>query len=199
MDTLITEIKEKYVDETSYMNEDFKLHWHPKMDKNRDKHYGMLEFLKQKFKGKRCLEIGYRWDGRFFHDSKVLDLYDKRTDVDYKIDICDARIINDNSFDLISCLAVLEHVPKFWKAAEEIQRILDKNGILVCTVPGVWPYHPTAGEFYMGGDYWRFTHQGIESLFDKLTKVTTYYVPASGEKGEHLSFGWGCCFVGMKS
>lgn len=196
---LIENIKEQFKEDTMYMKEDFILHWHPSMEKNRNKHYGMLHFMKEQFKDKRTLEIGYRWEGRFFYNSKVLDLYDQRKDIDYRLDICNAKEIPDNSFDLICCISVLEHVKEFWKAAEEIQRILDKNGILICGVPIVWPYHPTAGEFNMGGDYWRFTHQGLESLFSKLEKITCYYVPAAGTEREPITFGWGCCYIGVKN
>jgi SAM-dependent methyltransferase len=194
----IDEIREKFPEDVRYTDKNFILNWCPSLPNDRTKHYGLMNFLKEKFRDKRCLEIGYRWAGRFFHNARVLDLYDPRPDIDYRIDLCNAKIIPDNSFDLISCLAVLEHIPKFWKAAEEIQRILAADGILICTVPGVWPYHPTAGELNMGGDYWRFTHQGLEYLFDRLTKITSYYIPASGEGGEYISFGWGVGYVGIK-
>jgi SAM-dependent methyltransferase len=197
---IVDEIKERFVEDTNYnMQDPYPLHWHPSLPENRDKHYGMLHFMREKFKDKRTLEIGYRWAGRFFHNSKVLDLYDPRPDIDYRIDICNAKIIPDNSFDLINCISVLEHIPKFWKAAEEIQRILAKDGILICGIPAVWPYHPFCGNQNMGGDYWRVTHEGLVSLFDKLTKVTVYYVPAARTKEEPMTFGWGCCYIGVKN
>jgi len=41
----------------------------------------------------------------------------------------------DNSFNAVTCLNVLEHVPNDAKALEEILRILKPNGILMMSVP----------------------------------------------------------------
>jgi len=197
---LVDEIKIGAPEDVSQnMQDNFVLHWHPNFDTDWKKHNFLMSYLKEKFKNKRNLEIGYRWNGRFFYNSKVLDLYDPRVDIDYRVDICDAKIIPNESFDFISCFSVLEHIPKFWKAAEEIQRILVKDGILFCCIPACWPYHPTCGEGQnMGGDYWRSTHEGLVSLFDKLEKITVFYSPPSNKNGEHLTFGWGLNYVGIK-
>jgi len=43
-----------------------------------------------------------------------------------------------DSFDLISCNHVLEHVPNDYKALKELYRILKHSGIAIITVPGNW-------------------------------------------------------------
>lgn len=51
---------------------------------------------------------------------------------------------SDNTFDLITALDVLEHLPNEKKALQEIKRVLKPNGIFVATVPAhqfLWSYH----------------------------------------------------------
>lgn len=42
---------------------------------------------------------------------------------------------DDNSFDCLIALDVLEHIPDIWKALSEIKRVLKKNGAAIITVP----------------------------------------------------------------
>jgi len=58
-------------------------------------------------------------------------------DVDLKLDIQKIDYKSE-SFDLILCNHVLEHVEKDFMALEELERILKPNGILLLTVPGDW-------------------------------------------------------------
>lgn len=59
------------------------------------------------------------------------DLYKK---ADLKIDIT-KTMLEDSSFDIIFCNHVLEHVNNYDNALKEINRILKKDGILICSVP----------------------------------------------------------------
>ena len=61
----------------------------------------------------------------------------------------------DSSFDKIICSEVLEHIPDYEKALEEITRLLKPGGTLAISVPRYWPewvcwklsenYHNTPG------------------------------------------------------
>ncbi|MDG1054262.1 MAG: methyltransferase domain-containing protein [Flavobacteriaceae bacterium] len=53
---------------------------------------------------------------------------------DIKADIC-ALPFEDNSYDLILCNHVLEHIPDDLKAMEELYRVLKKGGTLIAQVP----------------------------------------------------------------
>ncbi|AIY13285.1 class I SAM-dependent methyltransferase [Cellulophaga baltica] len=53
---------------------------------------------------------------------------------DIKADICDLPFA-DNSFDIIFCNHVLEHIPDDTKAMEEIYRILKPNGWAILQIP----------------------------------------------------------------
>ena len=66
------------------------------------------------------------------------------------------------SFDLIIMCSVLEHCPKPWKLAENIQTLLAPGGALYSCHPWVWRYHKYPD------DYFRFSPPAIKSLFDSL-------------------------------
>lgn len=53
---------------------------------------------------------------------------------DVKADIC-ALPFEDNSYDLILCNHVLEHIPNDRKAMSELYRVLKKGGTLIAQVP----------------------------------------------------------------
>ena len=94
----------------------------------------------------------------------------------------------DNSFDSIICLEVLEHLPDFKKALDEIRRVLRLEGRLIASIPYVKlgapskinPYHlyePGEDEFRTELDrrfeevrvyYHRYQESGFESLARKL-------------------------------
>jgi len=111
----------------------------------------------------------------------AIDLYDKRPCIDYNMDLCDLSF-KDNMFDFILCNAVLEHVKDPFKCASEMYRVTKPGGEIWVEVPFVQAYHPTKdydenihgiidnrekdfnGDINHGGDYWRFTPQGIVEL-----------------------------------
>jgi len=63
---------------------------------------------------------------------KTCDLF--KPDVDLRIDIC-AIDLPDQSFDLVLCLHVLEHVPDDRKAMAELRRLLGLSGMAIIMVP----------------------------------------------------------------
>jgi SAM-dependent methyltransferase len=58
-----------------------------------------------------------------------------RDDCDLKIDISNMPEIKSESFDIVLAFDVLEHVPNYKKALEEIRRILTPKGFGIFTVP----------------------------------------------------------------
>jgi SAM-dependent methyltransferase len=146
---------------------------------------------------RRVLEVGYGYGGRTFSNAKVLDLYDTRPDVDYRLDACRMEGIANASFDLIQCNSVLEHIPRFWEAAAEMERVLAPGGYLWCSVPWVWSFHAHGmnGDNF-GGDYWRISHQGMVSLFGKCEPIAVWYIgPAACD---YEGAGWGTVYVGRR-
>lgn len=60
------------------------------------------------------------------------DLYSPIADV--KADICDLPF-DDNSFDVVFCNHVLEHIPDDTKAMQELYRVLKPNGMGIFQIP----------------------------------------------------------------
>ena len=58
-------------------------------------------------------------------------------DVDLKLDIQNINLRSD-TFDLILCNHVLEHIPDDRKAMRELARILKPKGLAILTIPGIW-------------------------------------------------------------
>lgn len=180
----------------------FQLWWQPELDEGRSKHVRLLNLLKGSVAGKNILEVGYPWGGRVFPGSKVLDLYDPRPGIDYRIDACDMKGIEDGTFDVVLSVSVLEHIPKFWLAAAEMERVLKVGGVIWVGVPSVWPYHPggdyQGAAYNYGGDYWRMNHAALDSLFGRCRRISCWYVPASAKAGDNPQSGWGVTYLGEK-
>ncbi len=58
-----------------------------------------------------------------------------RTDCDAQLDLSDMPQIKNESFDVVIAFDVLEHVPDYQRALEEIRRVLSPGGYAILTVP----------------------------------------------------------------
>ena len=67
----------------------------------------------------------------------------------------------DGEFDLVLCIAVLEHLEDPIKAAHEMRRVLKSGGRIIISVPFMFPIHDAPN------DYWRFTKFGLRKLFSE--------------------------------
>jgi SAM-dependent methyltransferase len=73
-------------------------------------------------------------------------------------------------FDHVDCVSVLEHVRRPWKMAENIEKLLVKDGTLLICVPFVWRVHAYPS------DFWRMTGEALEILFPKIHWVDRRYL-----------------------
>jgi len=69
----------------------------------------------------------------------------------------------DESFDLVLCTQVLEHLPEPATTVGEIHRVLAPGGMALVSTHGVHVFHPDPPG--SGQDFWRWTHAGLEKLF----------------------------------
>lgn len=79
-------------------------------------------------------------------------------DVDLVLDITCMNCFEDETQDAYVCTSVLEHVFDIREAIYEMRRTLRKGGVLLMTVPFMYPYHDVV-------DYWRMSRDSYLSLF----------------------------------
>lgn len=86
----------------------------------------------------------------------------------------------ENSFDLVICNNVLEHVPTPQQAVDEIHRCLKPRGKLFLVVPFLFPLHDVPH------DYFRFTEYSLANLFEKWCVTKIQSISYFGWLGNHL-------------
>jgi SAM-dependent methyltransferase len=67
----------------------------------------------------------------------------------------------DQCADAVIASQVLEHVPEPDRVLQEMRRLLKDRGHIIVSVPCVYAYHPTPG------DYWRWTPEGFQTLLER--------------------------------
>ena len=80
--------------------------------------------------------------------------------LDFIADAHDLSVIPSQSFDVVLCTEVLEHLHSPHKAIAEFKRILKPNGLLLLTTRFVYPLHETPI------DYYRYTKYGLRFLLN---------------------------------
>jgi SAM-dependent methyltransferase len=71
----------------------------------------------------------------------------------------------DESFDNIFCLEVLEHCENPEQVIREIERIVKPKGAVVISIPFAVKWH------MIPHDYWRWTPSGLKKMFSKLERL----------------------------
>ena len=114
--------------------------------------------------GKRCLQIGIMHGAKYADHWIASDLYDDSPLIDFRYDVHDMKFPSE-SFDIVVCNAVLEHVPWPQKAVDELHRVLKPNGLVFVDLPWVQPFHE------MPKDYWRATPEGLRVWMAKFEEI----------------------------
>jgi SAM-dependent methyltransferase len=83
-------------------------------------------------------------------DSEHIDILAKGTELPF----------HDQSLDLVISQEVLEHIDAPLDTIAEVHRVLRSGGKFYCQVPFIIGFHPGPS------DYWRFSKQALEHLFD---------------------------------
>ena len=98
--------------------------------------------------------------------------------VDLTADFARIRRKLPETFNTVFCLSVLEHCPDPFLMARHIEALLNPGGHLYVSVPFAWRIHEYPK------DYWRFTPDGIRTLFaevDFLPEACAYHSTAVGK------------------
>jgi len=95
--------------------------------------------------------------------------------------VCDAHDIpfDDETFDAVVAIAVLEHVVDPQRCAQEMHRVLKPRGVVFAVTPFVQQVH--GGRY----DFTRFTHLGHRRLFRQFEEIES---GAAGGPGVALSW-----------
>jgi len=113
---------------------------------------------------KNVLEIGEYWGDYIGAKTLYKNINIKSLDIDndhnpdYCMDITKRTKFNNETFDSIICLEVLEHTRNPFDAIKEITRILQRNGLLFISVPCNYRIHSPFP------DSWRFTHHSFKVI-----------------------------------
>jgi uncharacterized protein YbaR (Trm112 family) len=92
-----------------------------------------------------------------------LDVSLATKDLDVAADAHSLPFANE-SLDAVYSNAVLEHVQRPWRVAEEIHRVLRPGGKIFINVPFLTTIHDTH-------DYFRFTDKGLQILFSRFDEI----------------------------
>jgi SAM-dependent methyltransferase len=67
---------------------------------------------------------------------------------------------HNGAFGTVIAMSTFEHVPRFWRGFEEIQRVLRADGALLVSCPFYFYIHSYPS------DYWRFTPHALDLLLE---------------------------------
>lgn len=111
-----------------------------------------------------------------FFKNGIIKTLDIEPGADYQADICqnNSEIIPDDSFHIVICTEVLEHVANPFAAAAEINRILKPYGKAYITTPFNFRIHGPLP------DNWRFTIHGLRQLFSHMEILSIEEVTTEG-------------------
>jgi SAM-dependent methyltransferase len=113
--------------------------------------------------GKRVLDVGcgVKPYYPFFAGAAEYVGVDVKENVDADlVGSAEAIPVADGSYDVVLCTQVLEHVDDPAAVVRELQRVTAPGGRVLASTHGVMLYHPNPQ------DLWRWTHAGLQRLFD---------------------------------
>ncbi len=104
--------------------------------------------------------------GDLFPNRTTLDIEEReKVTVDIIGDAHDLSVFPQESFDIVLCTEVLEHLHTPTQAIAEFHRILQPGGTLLLTTRFVFPLHDTPH------DYYRYTKYGLQHLLRDFEDV----------------------------
>lgn len=104
---------------------------------SRQRHRSIYNYLTENnlLSGNACLDIASRRILKHkinYEDYITIDIVPGRAD--YTMDVCNLKF-DDNSFDLIICCSVLQFVPEYICAIQEMERVLKQDGTCIIQIP----------------------------------------------------------------
>jgi len=103
-------------------------------------------------------------------------------------DICDPFHLQDDQYDGLVCLSVIEHVYDPQAAVNTLYRCLQPGGKAFVHVPFMFRYHAPKDLYFQ--DYYRFTRDGVAWLFRDFDNLTLYPVRGRLSSALNLQRYW---------
>jgi len=154
----------------------------------------------------RVLDIGKSMRGEFqkikCREIKTLDINIFENYPDFQFDLSEEIEIEKTElyerFDVIICLAILEHVYNPFIAIQNIKKMLTHNGIIFGYVPFLYHYHAPQDLYFQ--DYYRYSKDGLAYLLKDFKDVKIYPVRGRLSSAMHILFGsiWKKTFEKLK-
>src|SRR3989338_816840 len=154
-------------------------------------------FLRKYASDAKTLDIGCGNDqyGELFPNRTTLDIEARPgVKVDIIADAHDLSQIKNDTFGVVLCTEVLEHLHTPPKAIAEFNRILKPGGLLLLSTRFIFPIHDAPG------DYYRFTKYGLQYL---LREFAIEELKSETSTGETLAvlyqrIGFQCSTLGFR-
>jgi SAM-dependent methyltransferase len=149
-----------------------------KMDALRSSINNLLNYSISNFSSGVLLEVGAggsylkeRYETEV--DEWITSDYDNRARVDFR---CDGQSLpfQDNLFDTILCIDVIEHVPDPYLMVSEMARVLKPGGNLILSTPFFFYLHESPNDFM------RFSRFGLTNLIEKYNMEVLEVRPTAG-------------------
>lgn len=107
---------------------------------------------------------------------------------DFIDDICAPDQLQNDRYDGVVCLSVLEHVYDPFKAMENLYGLLKPGGMLFLHLPFMFRYHAATDLAFT--DCYRFSRDGIAWLLRDFSEVTLYPIRGPYSSALNLNKFW---------
>jgi len=124
-------------------------------------------------------------------EKKTLDINVYENYPDFQFDLSEEIEIENTElnekYDIIICLAVLEHVYNPFIAVKNMRKMLKKNGVIYGYVAFLYHYHAPENLYFQ--DYYRYSKDGLAYLFNEFDNLKLYPVRGRLSSSMHILFG----------
>jgi len=140
----------------------------------------LLEKNKHYYKG-IILDIGGRDRGKFKKPKNKVEKWifadiEKKHKPDITLDVTDMSQIASESIDVINAIELFEHVEKINQGLSECYRVLKKDGVMILSVPFLYPVHADPYDWQRWTEYkWKKELKEIGFNIEKFTIMGRFF------------------------
>ncbi len=127
------------------------------------------------------LDIGGRDRGRFKKPKNEVENWiyadiNAKHKPDIVLNVSDMKQIDTKSIDVVNAIELFEHVKQIKEGLKECYRVLKNNGVLIISVPFLFPIHADPFDFQRWTSYkWRIELENIGFKIEKIIIMGLYY------------------------